>query len=73
MSDLSTIFTNIADSIRNKAGITNTMLPSEMPHYIDGIETGGESDDSKIVMNIRSGARIDSSLSFVINVYESEV
>lgn len=41
MSDLSTIFTNIADSIRDKAKITNTMLPSEMPHYIDGIESGG--------------------------------
>jgi len=40
MSNLSTIFTNIANSIRNKAKITNTMLPSEMPHYIDEIETG---------------------------------
>lgn len=38
MSDLSTIFTNIANSIRNKAGIINTMLPSEMPDYIDDIE-----------------------------------
>lgn len=38
MPELSTIFTNIADSIRNKAGITNTMLPSEMPDYIDDIE-----------------------------------
>ncbi len=38
MSELSTIFTNIANSIRNKAGITNTMLPSEMPDYIDDIE-----------------------------------
>jgi len=41
MSNLSTIFTNIANSIRNKAGITNTMLPSEMPHYIDEIESSG--------------------------------
>lgn len=40
MSNLSTIFTNIANSIRNKAGITNTMLPSEMPDYIDGISSG---------------------------------
>ena len=39
MAELSTIFTNIANSIRNKAGITNTMLPSEMPDYIDDIET----------------------------------
>lgn len=38
MPELSTIFTNIANSIRNKAGITNTMLPSEMPDYIDDIE-----------------------------------
>jgi len=43
MSNLSTIFTNIANSIRNKAGITNTMLPSEMPHYIDEIESSGGS------------------------------
>lgn len=74
MSDLSTIFTNIADSIRDKAKITNTMLPSEMPHYIDEIETGGGSDyDSKITINIRSGARIASSLSLTADIYESEV
>lgn len=72
MSNLSTIFTNIADSIRDKAKITNTMLPSEMPHYIDGIETGGGSDGI-ITRNIRSGARVSSSLSLTANVYESEV
>ncbi len=74
MSDLSTIFTNIADSIRDKAKITNTMLPSEMPRYIDEIETGGGSDDdSKITINIRSGVRVASSLSLTANVYGSEV
>lgn len=72
MSNLSTIFANIADSIRNKAKITNTMLPSEMPRYIDGIETGGGSDGI-ITRNIRSGARVASSLSLTANVYESEV
>lgn len=72
MSDLSTIFTNIANSIRNKAKITDTMLPSEMPHYIDEIESGGGSDGI-ITRNIRSGARIASSLSLTANVYESEV
>ena len=72
MSDLSTIFTNIADSIRNKAKITNTMLPSEMPRYIDEIETGGGSD-GVVTRNIRSGARVASSLSLTANVYESEV
>lgn len=71
MSDLSTIFTNIADSIRDKAKITNTMLPSEMPHYIDEIESGGS--DGIITRNIRSGARVASSLSLTANVYESEV
>ena len=71
MSNLSTIFTNIANSIRNKAGITNTMLPSEMPDYIEGISS--ESDDGKITINIRSGARVASSLSLTANVYESEV
>lgn len=74
MSNLSTIFTNIANSIRNKAKITNTMLPSEMPRYIDEIETGGgKDDDSKIVINIRSGSRAASSLSLAANIYESEV
>lgn len=43
MSNLSTIFTNIADSIRNKAKITDTMLPSEMPYYINEIESSGGS------------------------------
>lgn len=71
MSDLSTIFTNIADSIRDKAKITNTMLPSEMPHYIDEIESGGSA--GIITRNIRSGARVASSLSLTANVYESEV
>lgn len=71
MSDLSTIFTNIANSIRNKAKITNTMLPSEMPRYIDGIESGRS--DGIITRNIRSGARVASSLSLTANVYESEV
>lgn len=75
MSDLSTIFTNIADSIRDKAKITNTMLPSEMPHYIDGIESGGGSggSDGIVTRNIRIGARVGSSLSLTANVYESEV
>lgn len=74
MSNLSTIFTNIANSIRNKAKITDTMLPSEMPRYIDEIETGGgKDDDSKIVINIRSGSRAASSLSLAANIYESEV
>lgn len=69
---LSSIFQDIADSIRNKAKITNTMLPSEMPHYIDEIETGGGSDGI-ITRNIRSGSRVASSLSLTANVYESEV
>jgi hypothetical protein len=72
MSDLSTIFTNIADSIRDKAKITNTMLPSEMPHYIDEIEAGGGSDGT-ITRNVRIGERVASSLSLTANVYESEV
>lgn len=51
MAELSTIFTNIANSIRNKAGITNTMLPSEMPDYIDNIETSEPSRANMIVVN----------------------
>jgi hypothetical protein len=67
MSDLSTIFTNIADSIRDKAKITNTMLPSEMPHYIDGIETGGGKQNLKVI------AGTTSKLTMFTSVYESEV
>ena len=66
MSDLSTIFTNIADSIRDKAKITNTMLPSEMSHYIDGIESG-EKQNLKVI------AGTTNKLKLSINVYESEV
>lgn len=73
MSDLSTIFTNIADSIRDKAKITNTMLPSEMPHYIDEIESDGGGNDGIIKRNIRTGARVGSSLSLAANIYEGEV
>ena len=47
------------------------MLPSEMPHYIDGIESGGS--DGIITRNIRRGARIASSLSLTADIYESEV
>jgi len=67
MSDLSTIFTNIADSIRDKAKITNTMLPSEMPHYIDGIESGGGIQNLKVIVGTTS------KLTMFTNVYESEV
>lgn len=65
MSDLSTIFTNIADSIRDKAKITNTMLPSEMPHYIDGIESEKQ--------NLKAIAGTTSKLTMITSVYESEV
>lgn len=67
MSNLSTIFTNIADSIRDKANITNTMLPSEMPHYIDEIDTGGGKQNLKVI------AGTTSKLTMFTNVYESEV
>lgn len=66
MSNLSTIFTNIADSIRNKAKITDTMLPSEMPHYIDGIESSG-TQNTKVI------AGTTNKLTLSISVYESEV
>lgn len=65
MSNLSTIFTNIADSIRNKAKITNTMLPSEMPRYIDGIESGGTQ-----YLTVTEGTT--NKLTLSISVYESE-
>lgn len=67
MSNLSTIFANIADSIRNKAKITDTMLPSEMPRYIDEIETGGGTQ------NIKVTAGTTNKLTLSISVYESEV
>lgn len=49
------------------------MLPSEMPHYIDEIESDGGGNDGIIKRNIRTGARVGSSLSLAANIYEGEV
>lgn len=41
MSQLSQIFTNIANAIRSKTGSTNSMTPLEMPQAINEIPSGG--------------------------------
>ncbi len=68
---LTSIFQDIADAIRSKTGSTESIYPSDMASEIEGISS--ESDDGKITINIRSGARVASSLSFTASVYESEV
>lgn len=68
---LSDIFQDIADAIRTKTGKSESIYPVDMASEIEGISS--ESDDSKITINIRSGARVGSSLSLTANVYESEV
>lgn len=70
MAELSTIFTNIANSIRNKAGITNTMLPSEMPDYIDDIETSEPSRANMIVVN--QGGYVTLSSNITCSISETE-
>ena len=59
---LSSIFQDIADAIRSKTGKADSIYPSDMASEIESIETSGGSDDSKITINIRSGARVASSL-----------
>jgi hypothetical protein len=68
---LTSIFQDIADAIRSKTGKSESIYPVDMASEIEGIESGGS--DGIITRNIRSGARIGSSLSLVIDVYESEV
>lgn len=70
MPELSTIFTNIANSIRNKAGITNTMLPSEMPDYIDSIETSESSKANMIVVD--QGGYVTLSSNITCSISETE-
>lgn len=68
---LSSIFQDIADAIRTKTGKSESIYPVDMASEIEGIESGGS--DGIITRNIRSGARVASSLSLTTNVYESEV
>ena len=68
---LSSIFQDIANAIRTKTGKSDSIYPVNMASEIEGISS--ESDDGKITINIRSGARVASSLSLTTNVYESEV
>lgn len=70
MAELSTIFTNIANSIRNKAGIANTMLPSEMPDYIDNIETSESSKANMIVVD--QGGYVTLSSNITCSISETE-
>ena len=70
MAELSTIFTNIANSIRNKAGITNTMLPSEMPDYIDDIETSEPSKANMVIMD--QGGYVTLSSNITCSISETE-
>jgi len=68
---LTSIFQDIANAIRTKTGKADSIYPSDMASEIEGISSG--SDDGIITRNIRSGARVGSSLSLTANVYESEV
>lgn len=68
---LTDIFQGIANAIRSKTGNTEAIYPVNMATEIEGIESGGS--DGIITRNIRSGARVGSSLELTINAYESEV
>jgi hypothetical protein len=64
---LTSIFQDIADAIRSKTGKSESIYPVNMASEIEGISSG------TVTMNIRSGARVGSSLSLTTNIYESEV
>lgn len=70
MAELSTIFTNIANSIRNKAGITNTMLPSEMSDYIDDIEIPEPTKANMVIMD--QGGYVTLSSNITCSISETE-
>ena len=67
---LTSIFQDIADAIRTKTGKSESIYPVDMASEIEGISSGS---DGPITINVRSGARVGSSLSLTANVYESEV
>lgn len=67
---LTNIFQNIADAIRSKTGNSASIYPVDMAIEIEGISGAS---DGIITRNIRSGARVSSSLSLITAVYESEV
>lgn len=46
-----TELTNIANAIRSKTGNSNTMLLSDMPSAIEGIESGTDTSDATAVAN----------------------
>ena len=68
---LTSIFQDIANAIRSKTGKADSIYPSDMASEIEGIASGGS--NGIITRNVRSGARVGSSLSLTANVYESEV
>lgn len=68
---LTSIFQDIANAIRSKTGSVEAIYPADMASEIEGIESGGS--DGIIKRNIRSGARVGSSLSLTADIYESEV
>ena len=67
---LTSIFQDIADAIRTNTGSSESIYPVDMASEIEGISGGS---DGIVTRNIRSGARLASSLSLTANVYESEV
>lgn len=44
-SDLTSLFTDIADAIRSKTGGSDPIIADQFPEAIEGIESGGGSDD----------------------------
>lgn len=44
-SNLTSLFTDIADAIRSKTGGSDPIIADQFPEAIDGIESGGGSDD----------------------------
>ena len=45
-STLTSLFSDIADSIRAKAGLTEEIVADDFPEYIETIETGNDISDT---------------------------
>ncbi len=64
---LTSIFQDIADAIRTKTGKSESIYPVDMASEIEGIESGGSAELTKVTEGITNKSTLS------INVYESEV
>jgi len=64
---LTSIFQDIANAIRSKTGKADSIYPSDMASEIEGIASGGGTQNTKVIEGTTNKLKLS------INVYESEV